>query len=141
MPAFRKICRFLALPVALVILTVSLPWQAARAALVPTDTVIDAMTAAKDRQTVLNFLTREDVGKQFESLGVSADEAKARVAAMSDDELHKMAGRIDQLPAGQDGLGLAILILVLLFVVLVITDLAGVTDVFPFIHSQNKPAR
>jgi hypothetical protein len=122
-------------------LTVSAPWGAARAALVPTDSVISGMTADQDRQTVMNFLAREDVASQFTAFGVSRDEAMARVSAMSNDELRQFAGRIDQLPAGQDGFGIAVLILVILFVVLVITDLTGVTDVFPFIHSKYKTQR
>jgi hypothetical protein len=136
--SFREVCRFLAVPMAVVMLTVSVPWAAARAALVPTDSVISGMTADQDRQTILNFLSREDVASQFMAFGVNRDEAMARVSAMSNDELRQFANRIDQLPAGQDGFAIAILILVILFVVLVITDLTGVTDVFPFIHSKYK---
>jgi hypothetical protein len=136
--SFRELCRFLALPMAVVMFMVSVPWGAARAALVPTDSIISGMTADQDRQTVLNFLSRDDVATQFTAFGVNRDEAVARVSAMSNDELRQFANRIDQLPAGQDGFGLAILILVILFVALVITDLTGVTDVFPFIHSKYK---
>ncbi len=138
MSLFRKMCRVLALPMAVAMLTVWMPWGAARAALVPTDSVISTLTAEQDRQTILKFLSREDVAKQFESFGVSSDEAKARVATMSNAELRQFAGKIDQLPAGQDGVGIAFLIIVLLFVALVITDVLGLTDVFPFIHSKYK---
>jgi hypothetical protein len=138
MTVFRKLCRLLAVPMAVVMLTVSVPWSAARAGLVPTDTVIGTLTAEKDRQTVLNFLSREDVAQQFQSFGVNRDEAVARVAAMSNDELRQFAGKIDQLPAGQDGFGIALVIIVILFVALVITDVLGMTDIFPFIHSKYK---
>ena len=65
---------------------------------------------------------------------VTADEAKARVYAMTDDEAHNIAGKLDQLPAGGDVLGL----LFTVFIVLLITDILGFTKVFPFTHAINN---
>jgi hypothetical protein len=135
---FRQLTRFIALPLAAVMVLVSMPLGAARAALVPTDTVIDTLSAQKDREAVLNFLGRGDVAEQFQSLGLSRAEAEARVAAMSDEEVRQIAGRIDQLPAGQDGFGVIIGALLIVFIILLITDIAGLTDVFPFVHTANK---
>jgi hypothetical protein len=56
---------------------------------------------------------------------------KARVAALTDDEVAQLAAKIDSLPAGADGGGL-IGALVLIFIVLLITDILGLTKIFPF---------
>ena len=44
--------------------------------------------------------------------------------------------KIDQLPAGGDALGFILLVGVVVFIVLVITDIMGVTDVFTFIKKK-----
>jgi hypothetical protein len=63
--------------------------------------------------------------------GVSSQAALERVAAMSDSEVAQLAGRIDQAPAGGDVLG----ILFTVFIVLLVTDIMGLTKVFPFTRS------
>lgn len=130
---FRRFCRAVAMPLALVMFLVSVPWGAPRAALVATDTMIDSLSIEQDRQSILNFLDREEVVAQFRELGLSPDEAKARVAAMSDQEVRELAGRIDQLPAGQSALGVIVGAALIVFIVLLITDIVGLTDVFPFV--------
>jgi hypothetical protein len=53
-----------------------------------------------------------------------------RVAALTDEEVHKVAGKLDQIPAGGDILG----VLLTVFIILLITDILGLTKVFPFTH-------
>jgi hypothetical protein len=96
----------------------------AQAGMVPTES---AVTGAQ-RARVAEFLDRQDVQAQLQARGVSADEVKARVAALTDEEASQMASRIDSLPAGGDVLG----ILLTVFIVLLITDILGFTKVFPF---------
>lgn len=72
-------------------------------------------------------LDRADVRAQLEAHGVNADDVKSRVAALTDEEAAELAARMDELPAG-GVLGLILLI----FVVLLITDILGLTKVFPF---------
>jgi len=67
-------------------------------------------------------------------MGVDPVAAKARVNQLNDDELAVLLENIDSLPAGGDIGGL----LVTVFIVLVITDLLGATDVFPFVKNINK---
>lgn len=107
----------------------------AQAALVSTDSVIAQASAEGDRTKVRDFLSRADVRAQMERMGLSVDEATARVDAMSDDELRTIAGRLDEVPAGGDGLGVVIGAAVLIFVILLITDIAGLTKVFPWTRS------
>jgi len=96
----------------------------AQAGMLPTD------AATKER--IMGFLERSDVRAQLESLGVSPADARARIAAMTDDEAAQLAGKLDQLPAGADAAGAIIGAAVLIFIVLLITDILGVTKVFPF---------
>ena len=53
------------------------------------------------------------------------------VNAMSDAEVAQLAGRIDQAPAGGEILGL----LFTVFVILLVTDILGLTKVFTFTRS------
>jgi hypothetical protein len=84
-----------------------------------------------ERGQVLSILDRHEVRAGLEARGVSAAEVKARVAAMSDDEVAQLAGQLDSLPAGGDVLG----ILLTVFIVLLITDILGFTKIFPFTRS------
>jgi hypothetical protein len=81
-------------------------------------------------------LEQAEVQKQLQRLGVDSDEAKSRVASMTDGEVHMLAGKIDQLPAGGDAVATTIGVIVIIFLVLLLTDLLGITDVYPFVKSQ-----
>jgi hypothetical protein len=65
-------------------------------------------------------------------------EAKARVDSLSDSEVIEVADKIEQLPAGGGAFGAVIVASVIVFLVLLITDILGYTDVFPFVKSQKK---
>lgn len=109
--------------------------SATQAALVGTEAArsTGASVGASDaRARVESFLARGDVADQLSRLGISADEARSRVATMSDDELATVAQRIDQVPAGGDALGTIVGAAVLVFIVLLVTDILGLTKVFSF---------
>lgn len=129
----RRYCRFVALPMAALMMAVSMPLGAAQAALVSTDQVIDKSQVAADRARVAAFLAREDVRHGLLSMGVNPEEASARIAVMSDAEVQQMAARIDALPAGQGVAEALIGAALIIFLVLLVTDLMGITDVFPFV--------
>jgi len=105
----------------------------AQAGLVSTESV----AVAGSRERVVAFLDRADVQLQMEAMGVSPQDVKARVAALSDVEVTSLAGQIDSMPAGGDALGAVLWLLLVVFLVLLITDLLGLTKVFPF----TRPAR
>jgi hypothetical protein len=115
-------------------LTISLPMQPAFAGMVETNQAISHEIAGQDRARISAFIDREDVLAQLQTQGVTATEAKARVNALTDDEAHKIAGKLDQLPAGGDILG----VLLTVFIILLITDILGLTKVFPFTKPINK---
>ncbi len=104
--------------------------QSAQAVMIGTGEA--ATTTPGGRAQINNFLERPDVQSQFEKLGISQADARSRVAALSDAEVAALDSKIGGLPAGGDG-GI-IGALVLIFVILLITDLLGLTKVFPFTH-------
>ena len=77
---------------------------------------------------------RDDVRRQMVALGVEPAEAAARAAALSDPKVREIAGQLDRLPAGQSAVGAVVGAALLIFLVLLITDLLGLTDVFPFVN-------
>lgn len=129
----RKYSRFVALPMAALMMALSMPLGAARAALVTTDQVVEKSAISADRALVAAFLSREDVRREMQAMGVDPDEAANRVALMTDAEVQQMAAKIDTLPAGQSVATALIGAALLIFLVLLVTDLMGVTDVFPFV--------
>ena len=134
----RRYSRFIALPLAALMVAVTMPLGVAQAGLVGTDQVIAPSNAEASRERVTAFIAREDVRGEMRKMGVDPDEAAARVAVLSDVEIQRIVVKIDQTPAGQSAVGAVAGAIVLIFLVLLITDLLGLTDVFPFV---NKPDR
>lgn len=134
----RKILKPVATTLAIAMTLLSTPILPAHAAIVGTDQVLKSSEATRDadaaRERVSTFLAREDVRVELQRLGVSPKEAEQRVAALSDAEIDQIAGKIDTLPAGEGAgvVGPIVGAFVLVFVVLLITDLIGLTDVFGF---------
>ncbi|MDP1540849.1 MAG: PA2779 family protein [Moraxellaceae bacterium] len=87
---------------------------------------------AAQRAELVTWLDREDVRQQMTNLGVSPTQALARVASLTDAEVSRLAGEIETSPAAGNGVVGAI---VFVFLVLVVTDLLGLTKVFPFTRS------
>lgn len=103
----------------------------AQAAMVGTAQVIAAEQGALNRAQLASMLEREDLQVQLTAMGVDVQQAKSRVANLTDAEVARLNQQIGQLPAGADSvLGFVLAIIV----ILMITDLVGWTDVYPFIH-------
>ncbi len=130
-------CRsVVALTMAAAMLMASLPTNLALAAMVSTDQVIEIAASAEARARVADFMAREDVRKELRNLGVNPEEAARRTASLSDSEIQQIAGRLEELPAGQNVVGAVIGAFLVILLVLFITDLLGLTDVFPFVKAQ-----
>ena len=106
----------------------------AQARMVGTESLISGQQTLDQQTKVNEFLAREDVKKILTQNGVDPLEAQQRVASLSSDELAKIANSIDQMPAGGDGLGAIVGAAVLIFLVLLITDIFGYTHVYPFVN-------
>ena len=102
----RTLCRLL------MALMVWAPMQFAQAGMIGTEQVASAASQA-DRNTVLQFLGRPEVASQLQSLGVDGARAQDRVAAMTDQEVQQLAGKIQNMPVGADDTGTIILVLII----------------------------
>lgn len=101
----RVLCRIL------IVCMIGLPFQA-HAGLIGTDQVVTAEQALAARDMVNSVISRAEVASQLQALGLSPEAARDRVAALTDGEVAKLAGQIQSMPAGADGGGLLLLILI-----------------------------
>jgi hypothetical protein len=94
-------------------------------------TAPSAAAVQGDHARLLATLDRADLAERLRERGVSADELRLRIAALTDAEAAELMARIDKAPAGADILGLVFTV----FIVLLVTDILGFTKVFPFTRS------
>lgn len=106
--------------------------QTVQAAMIGTEQVQAANAAQRNHAKIEAALNRPEILAQLEQMGVSKADAQARVAALTDDEAATLAGQIDTLPAGGD----VVEALLVVFIVLLVTDILGLTKVFPFTRSR-----
>jgi hypothetical protein len=111
----------------------------AQSALVGTEQVAAAQgvvsadaQAVAERARVLELLDRPEVAAGLVERGLSAEQARERVAALTDAEVAQLAHTLDTAPAGADGV---IGVIVFIFVLLLVTDILGLTKVYPFTRS------
>ena len=100
----------------------------AQAQMISTDTAIERAATDMDRASLLAELRKDEVREEIVRLGVSPDEAEARLAALSDAEVSAMLLEIDEDRAGA---GIAETIGTI-FIILLITDLLCLTRLFNF---------
>ena len=99
--------------------------------LISTEQISSAMTPSDSRTALMATLDRADLAAALQARGVSVDALRDRVSALTDAEAAQLMAQIDQAPAGADILGLIFTV----FIVLLVTDILGLTKVFPFTRS------
>ena len=117
------------------ILALSLHFPAAHAGMIGTEAVVSAAQVQQDRERLRDVFNRDDVQAQLLARGVDPAQVQARVDSLTDQEVQSLSGKIDQLPAGGDSFLGA---LVFVFIVLLITDILGFTNIFPFVKHQQR---
>ena len=128
---FRRFSRASVHPVvALLVLSSSV--QPALAGFISTEEFLSQQHSVAQRSSVEAFLAREDVKDELTRFGVDPKVAAQRVASLSDDEIKEIAQKIDADPAGQGAVGALVFAALVVFLVLLLTDIAGETDVFDF---------
>ncbi len=105
-----------------------------QAAMVGNPAIVQQARAELDRTRLRQLLARDEARAQLVALGVDPATVDARVAAMTDAEVAQVNRHLAQMPAGSGIVGL----LVLLFIVFIITDMLGATDIFPFVKPINQ---
>ena len=100
----------------------------AQAQMIGTDSAIQRTAADMDRAYLMDELGKSEVQDEMVRLGVSPEEAEARLAALSDAELARMLRQIDRDRAGAGIVGT----LGTIFIILLVTDLLCLTRLFNF---------
>jgi hypothetical protein len=99
---------------------------ASYAGLVGTDEIISADSRSRQLAEIRNVLARDEVRNQMLELGVNPGYVEERLNALTDAELAKLSSGMQELPAGGD----AVAVIGIVFIVLLILELLGVTNVF-----------
>jgi hypothetical protein len=138
MKFIRRKISFVSMLMVTVMLSIAVPYQPLLAAMVPTEAIIDSNNAEEARDYLKNLIFRNEIRRSLISHGIDPNEAKARVDSLSDSEAIAVADRIENLPAGGGAIGVIVGAALIVFLVLLITDILGYTDVFPFVKAQKK---
>ena len=123
------------LSVLLSITLISMTFSGPQAAMIPNEVVVAHVDAPQQsaKAALLGALQRSDLKQQLADMGVDTAVLESRINMMTDDEVARLNQQIDELPAGGDVLG----VILVIFIVFVITDVIGATDIFPFIKPVN----
>ena len=131
MKRIYRVAKPLSIFLAIWVFMISGPHQA-MAALVGTERVFDVERVQNARELIHSLMAREDIQAALVREGIDPQEAQARAESLSDAEAVRLAGAIESLPAGGSSLGIIVVASLLVFIILLITDIMGYTDVFPF---------
>jgi hypothetical protein len=126
----KSLSRFLSAALVVSMLGATMPAPVS-ARMIGSEETLSAAQVDADRATISAWLARAEVRDELVAMGVSPAEVEARVAALGDDEIRDLAGKVGTAPAGAGIVGA----LVFVFVVLLVTDILGLTKVFPFTRS------
>ena len=119
-------------------LMVIVPYRSSFAGMIGTETALDMTRGQEARNYLKGIVAREDVQTALIAQGINPLEAKARIDSLSDAEAIDLADQIEQQPAGGSALGVIVGALLIVFIVLLITDILGYTDIFPFVKKHPK---
>lgn len=110
-----------------------MPLLPAQAAMIGNQQIIEQHQQSQTRDSLQQMLNQQAARQQLQALGVSPEQVSNRIDSLTDSELARINQHVDTLDAGGGVLG----ILLVIFIVFVITDVIGATDIFPFIHPVN----
>ena len=136
MIVIRKTLKPVGIALAVVMFLIGAPVHSVLAAMIGTESVIGSAQGQEARDYLHQLLARKDMRDALIARGIDPIEATARIDSLSNEEVIRIADQIDQIPVGSGAVEALLVIILAGFIVLVITDLTGVTDVFPFIKSQ-----
>jgi hypothetical protein len=136
MKLIRKNANFLGVFMATLMLLIAVPYQTILAAMIPTEVTNDTNKGQEARAFLNELISREDIQNYLTKQGIDPLEAKARVDSLTDSEAGMVAEQLERLPAGGSAVGVIIGAALIVFLVLLATDILGYTDVFPFVKKH-----
>ena len=117
----------------LTVTLISMTFNSSQAAMIANDVVISQSQHHSARAKLMQAVQREDVRQQLLNMGVDPAAVESRINLMTHEEIAQLNQQVEDLPAGGSVLG----VLLIIFIVFVITDVIGATDIFPFIKPVN----
>ena len=116
--------------VLLSVLLALMPMLPAQAAMIGNQQIVNQSLSIQTRDSLRQLFEQDTARQQLQAWGVSPDQINTRINSLTDAELARINQQAGDLNAGGNILG----ILLVIFIVFVITDVIGATDIFPFIH-------
>ena len=101
--------------------------QLAGAVLIETGVAVGFSERSARLQAAEEVISRQEIRESLVAFGVSPEDARARVASLSEEELSRLEAGIAALPAGGDSV---LAVLGIVFVVLIVLEIVGVTDIY-----------
>jgi|Deesub1362B_J571_1020462.scaffolds.fasta_scaffold00697_8 hypothetical protein len=97
------------------------------ASMVETEVVLKGISQRDmDLQKLQRFLESKIVKQKLKALGYSPYEIKQRLEALNDEDLHVLATKVDGIRvAGDSGLGIIVMLLIIAILVVVLLQLTG----------------
>jgi predicted flavoprotein YhiN len=83
------------------------------------------MDRAADLEKIQKVLETKAVSKRLSQLGLTQDEIQNRLTQLSDQQIHQVATKLDDLKIGGDGLGIIIALLIIAILVVLLLQLTG----------------
>ena len=136
MKLLRKNANFWGVFMATLMLLIAVPYQTILAQMIPTEVTNETIKGQEARDFLNELILRDDIQNYLTNQGIDPLEAKARIDSLSDSEAVKVAEQLEQLPAGSGAVGIIIGAALIVFLVLLVTDILGLTDVFPFVNKH-----
>ena len=119
----------------ILMLMVAVPYQSVLAAMIETEATLEITAEGQEaRNAIKTILAREDAQAVLRAQGIDPLEAMARVDSLTDAEARRIAGEIEDLPAGGGFLVTFLMVVGIIVVILIITDAMGYTNVFTFVR-------
>jgi hypothetical protein len=103
------------------------------AAMVSSETLLQQAQHATTLTAEQSIALRAKIQQELLAMGVAPEITNDRVSQLTELEIAALHNKIESAPAGSAIVGE----LMTIFVIFVITDLLGATDIFPFIKSIN----
>ena len=134
MGTFTSTQKHLARILAALMLFVGVQSATVQAAMISTSDVIAKQTEQMNRAQVLELLNKQEAVDALTAMGIDPNTVEQRVNSMTADELQAFNQQVADMQAGGDSL---LGVVVLVFVVLIVLDLLGTTNIFPAIKPIN----
>ena len=111
-------------------------YQSVSAAMIGTQTMLRPDRSQNTRAYIHSLISREDIQKVLVARGINPQEAKARIASLSDDELEMISENFNVQPAGGDGTGFAVVVTMVIMIIAILVEYFSEVKMFPELHSE-----